>query len=261
MQLINLALIAWKPIVEISILWFIFYRIMLFFEGSRAFQVVKGISVLIIAFLVFRIFDLYTLNWLLAKLFGIWLIGVLIIFQPELRHGLARLGERHLLSSTYRQENLDIVFKEIASAAITLSYKKIGALIAFERESRLKSFVESGVLLDSRVSTEIIESIFITTSPLHDGGVIIQSGRIVAASCLFPLSHKPELPLQYGMRHRAAIGLTEETDAAVVIVSEETGRISLVSNGEFTNITDKEELVKRLKALFKKQKSNEDSIL
>lgn len=257
MQIIDVIFGIWKPVVEICILWFVFYRVILFFEGTRAFQLLKGIVILVLAFYVFQKFQLHTLNWLLTKLFAIWVIGILIIFQPELRYGLARLGQQHLFYVP-PEEELFAIFRNIGSAIVTLSSKKIGALIAFERESGLKTYVESGVYLDTAVSAEIIETVFIPTSPLHDGGLIIQAGRIIAASCLFPLSHRSDLPIKFGMRHRAAIGLTEETDAVVVVVSEETGRISLVVEGEVKAVTDKEELIKDLKRLFKKKKTDEE---
>ena len=244
---------AIKPPIEICILWAVIYRILVFFEGTRAFQVLKGIIYLFIAFWVSQILALNTLNWLLTKFFAISIIAVLIIFQQELRQGLARLGQQHLFSIDLEESEIVALIEQITIAVYRLSQKKIGCIIAIERETKLKTFIESGISVDSKVTSELIQSIFTPTSPLHDGGVIIRGERIMSASCLFPLSENPNFSKIIGTRHRAALGLTEQTDAVVVMVSEETSEISLAEEGRFIPIVNRERFVNILKNLLVKE--------
>ena len=250
MNLFN-TMLSWKPIIEIAILWFVIYRVMLFFEGTRALQVLRGIIIVLVAFLLTQIFQLDILDWLMTKLFGISVIAILIIFHPEIRQGLARLGQRHLFSTTLRDEDLDYMLKEIGRATETLSQLKFGALIAIEKSDPLASYLESGVLVDAKISADLIEAIFTPNNPLHDGAVIIQHGRIMAAGCLFPLSENQDLSRIYGTRHRAALGLSEETDTLVIIVSEERKDISLVYKGRLFKEMGKEELLEKIKEILK----------
>jgi len=247
-----------KPTFEIIILWVVFYRILVFFEGTRAFQVLKGITYLLVAFLVSQILGFDTLNWLLTKLFAISIIALLIIFQQELRHGLARLGQQHLFNVALEESEIMEIIEQVTIAAYKLARQKIGCLIAMEREARLRTYIESGVLIDSKVSTELIQSIFVGQSPLHDGGVILRGDRVVAASCLFPLSDNPNFSKIIGTRHRAALGITEQTDAIVIMVSEETGEISVASDGRFIPVVNKERLINILKNLLVVQKKTTD---
>lgn len=249
-----------KPAIEIIILWFIFYRILLFFEGTRAFQVLKGLSILLIFFLICQFFGLDILNWLLTKFFAISIIALIIIFQQELRQGLARLGQHHLFNVALEESEIIAIIEELTTAAFKLSRQRIGALIAIEKQIKLNTYIESGIHLDSRINSELIQSIFNPRSPMHDGGVITRGERIVAASCLFPLSDNPNFSKIIGTRHRAALGITEQTDALVVIVSEETGEISLAADGRFIPVVNKERLFNILKSMLvpaKKDKKRE----
>ena len=250
-----------KPTIEIIILWFLFYRMLAFFEGTRAFQVLKGISYLLFIFLVSQILGLDILNWILTKLFAISIIALMIIFQQELRHGLARLGQQHIFNFGLQESEIEEIINALTSAAYKLSRKKIGCLIAIEREAKLNTYIESGIRIESRVVSEIVQSIFNTASPIHDGGVIVRGDRIIAAACLFPLSDNPNFSKILGTRHRAALGITEQTDAIVVMVSEETGEISVAADGRFIPIVNKDRLVNLLKDLFvtekKAKKKNE----
>jgi len=239
-----------KLILEITILWIVFYRILVFFEGTRAFQVLKGITYVLIAFLVSQILGFDTLNWLLTKFFAISIIALMIIFQQELRQGLARLGQQHLFSITLEEAEILAIIDQITTAIYKMARQKIGCLIAIERNAKLKTYIESGVPIDSKVSAELIQSIFSPQSPLHDGGVITRGDRIVAASCLFPLSDNPNFSKIIGTRHRAALGITEQTDAIVIMVSEETGEISVAADGRFIPIVNRERLVNILKSLL-----------
>ena len=235
------------PVVEILILWFAFYRILVFFEGTRAFQVLKGLTYLLLAFLLSQLLGLETLNWLLTKFFAISIIAILIIFQQELRHGLARLGQQHLFSVGLEESEIIAVLEEIATAVYKLAAQNIGCLMAIERETKLKTYIESGIPLDAKISSELFQTIFNPQSPLHDGGIIARADRILAASCLFPLSENPNFSKIIGTRHRAALGITEQTDAVVVMVSEESGEISVAADGRFIPIVNRERLMNILK--------------
>lgn len=242
---------AWKPAIEITILWFIIYHVMLFFEGRRAIQALRGIIIILVAFFVFRRFNFEVLDWLLTKLFAVSIIGILIVFHPEIRQGLARLGRRHIFGSALREEEVEHVLKQVLAAAENLCRNKIGALVAIEKNDPLASYIETGVLIDSRVSSELIQTIFTPNSLLHDGGLVVQHGRIVAAGCLFPLSQNQVLSRIYGTRHRAAMGLSEETDAIAVVVSEERQDMSLVHEGKLYRDLSQEELFSRIKEIIK----------
>lgn len=245
----------WKAILEIIILWIVFYQIMLFFKGTRAIQVLRGLIVLVFAFFIFQILRLETLDWLMTHFFAISVIGILVIFQPEIRQGLAKLGQQKIFKVGLYEEELKEIIAQIVSAVDILSRKKIGALIAIEKEDSLREYIEDGVKIDSRISAELIQTIFTPNSLLHDGGLIIQNTRIIAAGCLFPLTEKPNLDRILGTRHRAAIGLTEQTDAIVVVASEETGDISLCYNGKFLRDLDLNQLSEKLKSNFKHRKN------
>jgi diadenylate cyclase len=249
----SLILTIWnvlKPIIEIIILWNVFYQILLFFYGTRAFQVLKGLIYLLVAFLVFEFLGLNTLTLLLRHFFAISILAFLIIFQQEIRQGLARLGQQNLFAASLEESEMTAMIEEITAAANKLARRKIGCLIALEKETKLKTYIESGVAIDGKVSSEIIQSLFVPTSPLHDGGIIIRHDRILAAACLFPLSENINLSKIIGTRHRAALGLTEQTDAITLMVSEETGNISVASQGRFIPIVNKEKFSSILKDLL-----------
>lgn len=235
----------WKPIIEVIFLWFIIYVLILFIRGTRTVQVIKGLVILLLIFFVTQWLDLTSINWILTKLVAISVIAFIIIFQPELRRGLARLGQ---LGFTLREEE---VLDDVVKSAIYLSNRRIGGIIALEREIGLRPYVESGVNIDSNVSSELINTIFSPGTPLHDGGIILRGGRVAAAGCLFPLTQNPHVSKVLGTRHRAAIGLTEETDAACVVVSEETGAISIAVGGKLTKDLNRETLPRSLENIFK----------
>ncbi|MBN1870685.1 MAG: diadenylate cyclase CdaA [Candidatus Omnitrophica bacterium] len=239
-----------KPLIEIAILWIVLYQILVFFEGTRAFQVFRGIIYLLVAFLLFQILGLDILNWILTKLFAISIIALVIIFQQELRHGLARLGQQHLFNFGLEESEIIAIIEEITTAAYKLSRQKTGCLIAMERNTKLNAYIESGMVIDAHISSELIQSIFNPHSPLHDGGLITRGNRIVAVSCLFPLSDNPNFSKIIGTRHRAALGVTEQTDAIAIMVSEETTEISVACDGRFIPIVNRERLVNLLKDLL-----------
>ncbi|MGE4357294.1 MAG: diadenylate cyclase CdaA [Candidatus Omnitrophota bacterium] len=217
-----------RSVVEIVILWFVIYRILDFIRSSRAIQALKVIFVLLIVFLVTQRLGLEVITWIINRIFTISVIALLIIFQPELRNGLIRLGGGHFLGIFFREER---EFEDLIKGVLKLSKKRIGALIALQREVSLEQYVDTGIKIDALINPEVIEAIFYPGNPLHDGGVIIHRQRIVAAGCFFPVSTNPYLSKTLGMRHRAAVGLSEESDALVIVVSEENGAISVAQKG------------------------------
>jgi len=252
----NLAdiLIHWKVILEILILWFVIYQVMLFFEGTRAIQVVKGIALILVAFFIFQKLGLERLDWLFRNFFATSIIALLIIFHPELRKGLAKLGQKNLFVSSMDEEELDKMLKEITKAAQGLRNDKIGALIAIEKNDSLGGYVESGVMIDANISAELIQAIFTPNNPLHDGAMIIQRGRATSAGAILPLVQRFDIDRIFGTRHRAALGLSEETDAVIIVVSEERQDISLVYQGRLYNNLSHEDLFLKAKEIIRIRK-------
>jgi len=235
----------WKAILEIAILWYAIYMMLRFVKGTRTEQLLKGLLIICIIYVATQQFGLYAINWALTRLFPISVLALIVIFQPELRRGLAQLGRFGMY-----QENIEVI-DEIRNSAVALSRKKIGALVAIERETGLKSYIETGTEIDGKVTARLLTSLFMPQSPLHDGAVVIRSGRLVAAGCVLPLSTESHgLSKNFGMRHRAAIGLTEETDAVCVVVSEETGSISAAIGGKLSHDLNEDDLVKMLRKTF-----------
>ncbi len=249
--------IGWGGLFEVLVLAVLFYYIFLFFQGTRGAQVLIGMLVLLAVMLALTYFlDLAALNWLLRNISVYLAVAVLVIFQPEIRRALAELGRQPVFSAgADRREMIDC----IVQAVVHLSDHKVGALIAIEREIGTRAIRETGIKIEAPVVPELLASIFFPHTPLHDGGVIIQGNRIMAASCVFPLSQRLELHKSLGTRHRAAVGLSDETDAVVVIVSEETGTISVSYRGRISRGLDGERLRRFLTALLKGPK--EDSTL
>lgn len=237
-------------LLEILILAFVFYYVILFFHGTRGAQVLFGFAVVLISLLVLtQLFHLDALNWL-VKRFSVYLaIAFVIIFQPEVRRALAELGKQHVFTSGVSERT---IVDNIAQAVLLLAERKIGALIAVEREIGMRAIQETGTRIDSLVTPELLASIFFPHTPLHDGGVVIRQDRVVAAGCLFPLSPREELSKSLGTRHRAAIGLTEETDALVVVVSEETGTISVAYKGRLSRGLDEQRLRRMLSTVLQR---------
>ncbi|MFA5114704.1 MAG: diadenylate cyclase CdaA [Candidatus Omnitrophota bacterium] len=242
--------ITLKAVIEILILWFLIYHVLLFFENTRAIQVLRGIIVLLVVFFLFQKLHLEVLDWLFAKIFTISILAFLIIFHPEIRQGLARLGQRYIIGLNLKEEELDEILKQISQASDSLCRNKIGALIAIDKGDSLTPYVKSGVGIDAAANSDLIQTIFTPNSLLHDGGMIIQHGRIKAAGCLFPLTQKLDLSRIFGTRHRAALGLSEETDAVIVVISEERQDICLVHKGRFYRDMGKDELLHKMKDLL-----------
>lgn len=247
-------------IIDIFLVAIIFYEIYKLVKGTVAFNIFMGIFIIFMVWLVVKSLKMELLGSILGQLFGVGVIAIIIVFQQEVRRFLLMLGSRYRANRRFSLENLFSNKFKLASEAnliaITeacrqMSEKRIGALIVLARESELREYVETGEIIDAEISTELIKSIFFKNAPLHDGAVIIIHKRIKAARCILPVSQKLELSPVLGLRHRAAIGVSEQTDAYVVVVSEESGRISLSSSGELKENISSEELYKILETSYK----------
>ena len=219
-----LSLIRWQDVLDILIVTVIIYRVLLIIKGTKAAKMLIGVGVLFVALLFSKYLGLYTIDWIIQSLWAQIVLALIILFQPEIRKTLAQMGEARFLPSFSSVEELRYL-EEIVKGTIALANRKIGALIVIEKETSLNDIIEMGSQLDARVSRELLLSIFHPTSPIHDGAIVIRGSRIVAAGCFLPLTLSVDVSKAFGTRHRAGLGLTEETDAVVIIISEETGSI------------------------------------
>jgi diadenylate cyclase len=231
--------------LDIILVAFIIYYVLRLLEGTRALQVLLGFVLLIVLYYVSQR-GLFTLNWILGQFLGSIIIIVVILFQNDIRRGLAAIGRRPFLLKMSPGKSKELFTEEIVKAASYMANRHIGALMAIERVNSLSDFVEIGMRIDALVSRELIISIFNPSSPLHDGGIIIVGNRILSAGSFFPLATDPDLERELGTRHRAAIGLSLETDAIVIVVSEETGIVSLAVGGEIKRGLDATSLQNQL---------------
>jgi len=239
-------------VIDILIVAFVIYKLLLLIKGTHAVQLLKGLAVLLLVSSVSSWFHLATINWLLDKAWTALAIALPVVFQPELRRALEQIGRGGFFqrrSRLFDEETKQIAY-EVARAADILSQRYVGALLVFARKTGLQEYVEKGVKLDAIVSAEVICNIFEPNTPLHDGAVIVRENRIAAAACYLPLTENPLLGREFGTRHRAAIGITEQSDAVAVVVSEETGIISLVQEGKIARGLERVELETRLRDLL-----------
>jgi uncharacterized protein (TIGR00159 family) len=234
----TIAQFRWIDAVDVVIVAFAVYQLFLMFKGTKAVQMILGLALVYLASRIALKGGLLTVNWVLQNLLGVWFLLIIILFQPELRRALASFGLRSRLLRAFSRHEEAHMIDEIVRTVSSLAAKKIGAIIVLERETKLSDYIESGVPIDATLSKRLLESIFNPGAPLHDGAVIIQRGRVAAASCFLPLSLNPDVSEEFGTRHRAAIGLAEETDALVIVVSEETGSASLIRAGTISQDLD-----------------------
>ncbi len=237
-------------IVDVVLVAILIYEFLVLVRGTRAAPMLVGVAVLALGFYFARLGDLRTLNWLVSTALPYVVFALIVVFQSEIRHALANLGSR--VSRMRSSSSAADVYDDIVLAANLFSQNQTGALIVVEREIGLRTYIESGVALDARLSYDLLATIFRPSAPLHDGAVIVQRDRIAAAACFLPLSMNPVLSTQLGTRHRAGIGITEETDAVVVIVSEETGAISLAVEGKIERDLTVERLRELLSSLLRR---------
>ena len=253
----------WNAAIEIALLAMAIYYGYLYFRGTRGAKVLTGLAILFISLtLVSQILNLTVISWLLRSLTAFLAIALVVIFQPELRRALAELGSSQFFSSaTQKKETIDV----ITDAVFELASKQTGALLAIERDTAIRSFAESGVSIDCEISQELLLTIFFPKTPLHDGGVIIRNDRIIAAACIFPVSQREDLDRTLGLRHRAGLGITEESDAIAIVVSEETGNISICHRGRIERGFKPGQFEKRLSELLLRgngqSEDNEDDTL
>ncbi len=234
---------------DIGIVALLVYRLILLIKGTRAMQMLTGLGILGIGFFLSSALELFTTHWVLSYFFDYLILIVIVLFQDDLRKALTHVGKNPFFSSSSAEEERAMV-DEISRAATRLARERVGALIVIERETGLKNFIDTGSRIDARVNAEMLYSIFHETSPLHDGAVMVTSGRLAAAGCFLPLSKDPNIDKRYGTRHRAALGITEDTDAIVVLVSEEAGEAHLVKNGRLMTNLNEQELSRSLTALL-----------
>lgn len=243
-------------VLDIIIVAYLVYKILGFIQETRAQQLVRGLVVLGIVFFLSDFLKLYLLNWLLRNFVTMGLFALIVLFQPELRRGLEQLGRRNIVSGQFRsldKENAIEVVKEIVAAVDDFSATRTGALIVFERETMLNDIIETGTIVDARISVRLLGNLFYEGSPLHDGAVIIRGDRIHAASCVLPLTEKKNIGRNLGTRHRACLGVSEVSDALVIVVSEETGVISVAENGNFRRFMDLKSVEKILLGVYMPQ--------
>lgn len=240
---------AWD-VVDIIVVAIALYEFMKLIRGTRAVQMAVGSAIIGLLFFASHWAPLQTVNWLVRNMFGYVVFAAIVIFQSDIRRALAHFGRAPFFRYFSRTESRDETLEELIVAATTMSDKRTGAIMVLERDIGLRNYIESGIPLEATVTHDLIVSIFQTTSPLHDGAVIVQENRIAAAACFLPLTVNPQLSRELGTRHRAAIGLTEETDALAIVVSEETGKISLTVEGRIERGLTADLLRARLKTLL-----------
>ena len=248
-------------VIDILIVAYLLYTLLGFIKETRAQQLFRGILLIIAFFLVSEIFNLSLLNWLFTRLITVGLIAVVILFQPEIRRGLEQIGRRGVLSWQFRDMGKDEMYAtvhKIVDAVDDFSSTQTGALMAIERETMLTDICETGVIVDAEISVRLLGNLFYEGSPLHDGAVIIRGDRVHAASCVLPLTERQNIGKNLGTRHRAALGLSEVSDAFVIVVSEETGAISVAQNGEFKRFLDLKTLEKMLLDIYLPSSDDKD---
>ncbi|WP_053552396.1 diadenylate cyclase CdaA [Desulfuromonas soudanensis] len=236
-------------LLDILLVAFIIYRIILLIKGTRAVQMLVGLAVILIVYVGSQVGGLYTLHWLLENFLSSIILVIIVIFQSDIRRALIHVGRNPFFADLSYKEETEVI-EELIKACVNMANKRIGALIVIERETGLNDFLEVGVEIDAKVSSDLITSIFLPFSPIHDGALVIQQGRLKRAGCFLPISQNPDISKTLGTRHRAAIGLTELVDAVAIVVSEETGKISVVVGGRITRDLDSTSLKRVLSRLL-----------
>ncbi|MFZ2960544.1 MAG: diadenylate cyclase CdaA [Candidatus Ozemobacteraceae bacterium] len=245
--------ISFIDVFDIGLVSWSIYRVMLLIEGTRAFNLLKGLGIMLILLVFTKDLDFNTVNWVLANTLPAGFLALVVIFQPELRRALEDIGRGNFLADQFTPgDDIDDIVEQIAKTIETCSKKRIGALIVIEQEIGLKDFIDKGIPMHSPISFEVLNTIFMPFTPLHDGAVIIKGSRIEAASCFLPVSGNSDLEREVGTRHRAAVGITEITDALALIVSEETGKISIARGGKLQRELSVDDIREILHGSFKR---------
>ena len=244
--------IGFTDVLDILIITFLMYKLLQFIRETRAEQLAKGLLLLVVATMLSKLFHLYTLHWILSGLISMGLVAIVVIFQPELRRGLEYLG-RSRISNVFGEvdkEEAKHIVGQFVEAVENMSVSHTGAIIVIERETSLNDIVETGTIIDSDITAQMLGTIFYEGTPLHDGAVIVRRSKLHAAGCVLPLTQNKELNKELGTRHRAGIGISENSDALVIIVSEETGVISMAENGRLTRFLDGKQIEKTLLNMY-----------
>ena len=240
---------GWNDLIEVTIIAYFFYRLLLLLRRTQAMRMVWGLVVLGLFGMFASLVGFQTLDWLLSNVYGVIVIAIIVLFQNEIRRLLTQLGRTAYFRSMRRGADIDPI-DEIVTAAVGMGANHHGAIIVLEREMSLSQYAEGGIALDATASYDLFVSIFNPGAPLHDGAVIMRQGRVAAAACFLPLTRNPQLSRKLGSRHRAAIGISEETDCVALVVSEETGKISIVFDGQLSSGLDAPALAERLRELL-----------
>ncbi len=232
-----------KSILDVLLVWFVVYKLITIIKGTKAVQLLKGIFVILIVRILTDLLDLNTLKWMVEQVLTWGFLAIIIIFQPELRRALEQLGRGRLFARTQMQEEeeRDRLIGAFTKSVSYMAKRRIGALITVEKETGLSEYIETGIAMNSYISSELLINIFIPNTPLHDGAVIVQKNKIAAAACYLPLSESPFISKELGTRHRAALGISEVTDAFTIVVSEETGAVSVTIDGDINRNVSMEE--------------------
>lgn len=250
-----IGLIRFADVLDIMVVAFVVYTAAKWIRDTRAEQLIKGIVILLVAAQVFFWLQLNTINFILQNAVQTGILALLVVFQPELRRALEQMGRSKFgsflqVGGNMSEEDIDVCIDKIVQAVSVMSQQKTGALLVLERKTRIGDIIRSGTTIDALISPELILNIFMPNSPLHDGALVVRDGRLIAAGCFLPLTQKEDLSQQIGTRHRAAIGLSESVDAVVVVVSEETGKISIALNGDLTRNLNADTLRRALRKSF-----------
>ena len=246
-----------RQVVDVLLVAYVLYRILILIQGTRAVRVVVGLVLVFVAYTLANLLQLSTVVWLLSNVFTYIVLAVIVLFQSELRRGLAHLGRTAALRGLTAVIPTE-PFEDIVSAATAMAAERRGAIIVFERAVGLQNYIDQGIMLDAKISFDLLISVFHPATSIHDGAVIVRGDRIAAASCFLPLTSNPRLSRDVGSRHRAAIGISEETDAVAVVASEETGSLALAVSGKITRGLDATSLGRRLRELLLVDEADED---
>ena len=251
---LSIPTIKWTDIVEVLIISFLLYKVLSWIKESKAWSLLKGILIILLFVMVAALFSMTTILWIAKNVFSVAVTAMVVVFQPELRKALEQLGRRKVLSSLFQFDNRiigerfsDDTINEIARGSFEMGRAKTGALIVIAQSDPLTDYEKTGIMLDSAISSQLLINIFEHNTPLHDGAVIVEGNRIVSATCYLPLSENMELSKELGTRHRAGVGISEVTDSMTIIVSEETGRVSVAYEGKLTRNVDMEQLKEMLR--------------
>lgn len=260
------ALLTWRNfinLIDILVIWFLIYELMVLVRGTRAVQLFKGIIIIIVVKLISWYIGLTTVSWVMDQIINWGVIAMVVIFQPEIRRGLEHLGRGTMFTRTKTEnEEEEALITQLDQAIQYMSKRRIGALIAIEMDTGLEEYIETGIPLDAEVTGALLINIFIPNTPLHDGAVIIKGGRIAVAAAYLPLSDSKLIPKELGTRHRAAVGISEVTDALTIVISEETGGVSITKDNELIRDMTQENYLKFLRAhLYKKESTDQNKLL